>query len=365
MKRLAVARLWHEGNSFSPSATNPEDFRTREWVAGAEAVGFYRGSATEIGAVVEFIAGRADWEAVYLRCAAASPSGPLVAGLYESIRGEIVAGLAQARWDAVYLSLHGAMLAAGVVNPERDLLAAVRDAIGDAPLGASFDLHANLDPAIADLVDVGAGYKTHPHTDMAETGAKAVRLVIDAAEGKTRPACAIARAGCVLPSFNMRTAEGPMAEVAALARDLEAREGLLDVSAFGGFAYGDTPHAGAAALALADADAEAARAAAAEVAAALAERRGRFFVALPTPADGIARALAGRSPGDRARWRCSIPPTTRSRAASATRPGCSARSSRRGPGSPPSSRSFTTPAWSTKRTGSASARAWAARSAAG
>ncbi len=292
MKRLAVARLWHEGNSFSPVATMAGDFHSREWVVGAGAVAFYRGSATEIGAVVDFIAERADWDAVYLRCAAASPAGPLVEGLYQSIRDEIVEGLAGGPWDAVYLSLHGAMLAAGVANPERDLLAAVRDAIGDAPLGVSFDLHANLDPAVADPVDVAVGYKTYPHTDIDETAAKTLRLLADAVAGKTRPACAIAKAGCVLPSFNMRTAEGPMAEVAALARDLETREGLLDVSAFGGFAYGDVPYAGAAALALADGDVEAARIAAAEVAAAIAERRGQFFITLPTPAEGIARALA-------------------------------------------------------------------------
>jgi len=29
--RIAVARLWHEGNSFTPVATRLADFRQREW----------------------------------------------------------------------------------------------------------------------------------------------------------------------------------------------------------------------------------------------------------------------------------------------------------------------------------------------
>ena len=31
-KKLGVARLWHEGNSFSPARTGAEEFRRREWV---------------------------------------------------------------------------------------------------------------------------------------------------------------------------------------------------------------------------------------------------------------------------------------------------------------------------------------------
>ena len=167
--RLAIARLWHEGNSFSPVPTTAESFRSGEWLIGEAAADFYRGAATEGGAAVAFLAARGDWRGEFLRCAAASPAGPLSPGLFEAIRDEIIAGLSRGPWDAVYLSLHGALLAPGVASPELDLLSAVRGVIGATPLAASFDLHANLDPAIAGLVDVAVGYKTHPHVDMFET----------------------------------------------------------------------------------------------------------------------------------------------------------------------------------------------------
>ncbi len=292
MKRLAVARLWHEGNSFSPVRTSADDFRAGEWVAGEAAARFYRGTATEMGAAVDFLERRSDFEGTFLRCAAASPAGPLADGLFEDIRDDIVAGLAAGTWDGVYLSLHGALLAAGVTGPDAALLRAVRGAIGDVPLAASFDLHANLDPAVIDLVDVAVGYKTYPHTDMYDTGAKALGLLAETVAGRIAPVGALARTGVVLPSFNMRTGDGPMAEVAGIAHEIEARGGLLDVSAFGGFAYGDVAYGGASAMAFADGTLEAARDGAARVARALAERRSRFFVALQTPEEGLRRALA-------------------------------------------------------------------------
>ena len=203
MKRLAIARLWHEGNSFSPVATTAESFRAGEWLNGEAAAGFHGGAATEGGAAVAFLHENPDWRGEFLRCAAASPAGPLTSGLFEAIRDEIARGLSGRSWDGVYLSLHGALLAPGVASPEADLLRAVRGVIGDTPLAVSFDLHANLDPAIAGLVDVAVGYKTHPHIDMFETGAKALALLAATAAGEIRPVCAIAKTGCILPSINM------------------------------------------------------------------------------------------------------------------------------------------------------------------
>lgn len=292
-KRLAIARLWHEGNSFSPVPTTAESFRAVEWHSGEAAAAFHRGNATEGGATVAFLDGHPDWQGVFLRCAGASPAGPLPAGLHESIRAEIVAGLKDGGpWDGVYLSLHGALVADGVDSPDRELIEAVRAAIGDTPLAVTFDLHANVDPAIAPLVDVAAGYKTHPHVDMDATATQALGLLDRMVAGDIRPVCAVTKTGQILPSINMRTAAGPMAEIEAVARELEARHGLLDATAYGGFTYGDVPYAGGSAMVCVDGDRTLAQAAADELAAAIKQRRDDFFMTLPGPAEGIARALA-------------------------------------------------------------------------
>jgi microcystin degradation protein MlrC len=292
MKRMAVARLWHEGNSFTPVPTTLDAFRAREWSAGEAAREFYRGTATEIGAAVTFAEEADDWRVSFLRCAAAPPGGPVRDTDFHMIARDILDGLLDSRWDGVYLSLHGALVTDERPRPERDLLRAVRRAIGPARLAVSFDLHANLGPEVTALADIAVGYKTYPHTDMAQTGAKALRLLAGTVDGRIRPAGALAKAGAILTSFNMRTTDGPMAEVAALAAAWQARPGILDATVFGGFAYGDTPDAGAAALVYADGDAELARRAAGEIAAALSARRDRFAVHLPDPDAGLDAALA-------------------------------------------------------------------------
>jgi microcystin degradation protein MlrC len=170
----------------------------------------------------------------------------------------------------------------------------VRAAIGpDVPLGASFDLHGNMDPEIGRLLDIGAGYKTHPHVDQRPTALRVLGVLKRCAAEGLRPKGAIAPMGAILPSINMRTAEGPMAELEAFAAGLEAADpALLDVSTFGGFTYGDTLSAGATAMVWHADSAERARAAAEALAGQMKARRARFFIRLPSPAEGIAQALA-------------------------------------------------------------------------
>ena len=60
-KKLGVARLWHEGNSFSPARTGAEEFRRREWVDPPAARAHYAGTATEMGALFQFLDRNPDW----------------------------------------------------------------------------------------------------------------------------------------------------------------------------------------------------------------------------------------------------------------------------------------------------------------
>jgi microcystin degradation protein MlrC len=297
MKKLGVARLWYEGNSFSPIPTGLPVFEAREFFQGMAAKDFYRGTKTEIGAVVDFAEHSRDWTVEFLLCAAAPPGGPMTQDAFAEIRDTMLDGLGRDQWDAVYLSLHGATITENDPTPELDLLRQVRHVIGRTPLAVTFDLHANLGPEMIDLVDIAVGYKTYPHIDMAEVGARAIALAVDTVAGRIRPVCALAKVPAILTSFNMRTTDGPMAELAARAAEWRRQPGILDASVFGGFAYGDSPFAGASALVVADGDIELAERAARELADAIGEQRDRFTVTLPAPAEALARALA--SSGDK------------------------------------------------------------------
>jgi microcystin degradation protein MlrC len=38
VRRIAIARIWHEANSFNPVLTTLDDFRRREWTKGEDAL---------------------------------------------------------------------------------------------------------------------------------------------------------------------------------------------------------------------------------------------------------------------------------------------------------------------------------------
>lgn len=296
-RKLAIARLWYEANSFTPLRTGLAEFRSREWVSGDAARRFYAGTATEIGGVLDAEPGYPGWDFHYLHCTAAPPGGLIEPAAMAEITRLILDGLRGGAWDGVYLSLHGATAAVDDPTPELHLLQQVRVLIGATPLGASFDLHANLGAETAALLDATSGYHTYPHVDMHLAAQRALRILIDKAEGRARPAIAIAKLLAILPSFNMRTADGPMAEMQQLAEAWRRRPGILDVTIYGGFAYGDSPFAGPAVAVVADGDAALARQAADTLARELAARRERFYVALPDPAEGLRQALATRGAG--------------------------------------------------------------------
>jgi microcystin degradation protein MlrC len=291
-KFLAIAQFSHESNSFTPVPTRAEDFRQVAWLSGEAAIRHYAGTRTELGAAIDFLRAHPAWSGTFLTSAVAMPAGPVEDAVFRAILDEILAGLGSRRWDAAYLALHGAMMRSGNPLADLEILTEVRRAIGGAPLGVSFDLHANLGPGQLPLFDVGAGYKTHPHVDAYETGEKVLRHLVATAEGRLRPKGALVKIKALLPSFNMRTTDGPMAEMVSLAADIERREGLLDVSVFGGFPYADTPYAGGAVLAFADGDARKARGAAERAAREAEAQAPRFHIDLPGAAQAIAQALA-------------------------------------------------------------------------
>ena len=158
MRKLAVARLWYEGNSFSPVPTPLSVFEAREFFAGNAAKDFYRGTKTEIGAVVDFAERTRDWNVEFLLCAAAPPGGAMTQDAFATIRDMILEGLGRDQWDAVYLSLHGATVTETDATPELELLKAVRHVIGRTPLAVAVDLHANLGSSMIDLVDISVGF---------------------------------------------------------------------------------------------------------------------------------------------------------------------------------------------------------------
>lgn len=303
-KRLAVARFWFEGNAFCPLPADMPAFKAYEWHAGDMALASMRGTATELGAVARFADEHPDWEVVVLRCAAALPAGPIDEAVFERLSTDVLdglrAGVGSGGWDAIYLSLHGAAITGQRETPELDLARRISGLLPGVPLGASFDLHGNMSPEWAQIVDIASAYRTHPHVDMAETAARVLAGLRRCVEEEMSTRRVLLNEPIILPSINMRTAAGPMAELEAAAR--QATTGaILDVSVFGGFPYADTTYTGASVLVTSEAAKDPKAVQALEAAQTIMARvhalAPRFRVVLPSADAAIAQALSIESPG--------------------------------------------------------------------
>jgi microcystin degradation protein MlrC len=197
-----VARLWFEGNRFAPGSTGPGEFQRVEWAHGDAALQAGRGTEHELATVADFDAARADWQVQVSRCAAAWPGGPIDDGLFDTFSSELLADLQRWQPDSLYLSLHGAAVAQRHDAPETWLLQRGRAALGDRPLLASFDLHANADPAWAGLLDFGSAYRTYPHVDLRATAARVLARLDSLCRGEMLHG-RIVKLGALLPSFRM------------------------------------------------------------------------------------------------------------------------------------------------------------------
>jgi microcystin degradation protein MlrC len=303
-RRLAVARFWHEGNAFGPLPADTAAFERCEWRRGAAALAAARGTETELAAVVDFSERQPQWDVVTLRCASALPAGPIDEAVFQRYADELgddlVTGLADGGWDAVYLSLHGAAITTARQTPDLDLVRLVRRVLPQVALGASFDLHGNMAPEFAALLDAASVYRTHPHVDMKATAARVLDALHRCVDGGLRTRCVLRNEGVLLGSFNMRTGAGPMRELEAAAR-AATTGAICEVALFGGFPYSDTLHTGASVLVVSDARLDPHCDAAAQAAQALTNEIRRlapaFDVRLPSPREAIAKALADARPG--------------------------------------------------------------------
>lgn len=191
MARIAIGGFQHETNTFAPS---PADYAAFEAGGGWPGVqygeplfGAVAGANIPAAGAIEALRA-AGHQLVGTAWAAASPSAAVTADAFERIAGEMVMRLKAALpVDGVYLDLHGAMVSEQHDDGEGELLRRVREAVGPrVPVAVSLDLHCNFTRAMFERADAFVAYRTYPHVDMADTGARAARLLDQMLRGGTR-----------------------------------------------------------------------------------------------------------------------------------------------------------------------------------
>jgi microcystin degradation protein MlrC len=242
--RIAYGRIFHEANAYSPLLTERAAFERFHHVAGDELARAAELSGVELRSFmphaeltgfVQAARHAGGVELVPLSSSLAVPSGPLSRACFDWVLGELVSRLeAAGPVDGVYLALHGSMQVAELEGaPEAAILGAVRAAVGpNAKLAATFDLHANLTPAVVEALDVLVAYRTNPHWDLAPSGFRAGQRLVAALRGELRPVHAWRKLPMVLGGGMTIDFLSPMRGVFRAMRKLEERPGVVSASLF-------------------------------------------------------------------------------------------------------------------------------------
>jgi microcystin degradation protein MlrC len=181
---LAVGGFQHETNTFAPVPAKFEDFVAPDaWpglVRGADLLDAVRGINLPAAGFIQE-ATSSHHTIVPLTWCSATPSAAVTRDAYERIAAMILEDLRNvSRLDAVYLDLHGAMVAEHINDADGELLRRVRAVVGsDVPVVATLDFHANVSPLMVEQASALISYRTYPHTDMALSGARAMQLLRD------------------------------------------------------------------------------------------------------------------------------------------------------------------------------------------
>ena len=204
-QRIFIAGLFHETHTFVDGKTSLADFKIRR---GEEMLAC-AGNASPLGGVLEY-AKKQEWEISPGIDCRATPSGTVDDEVVETWWSEFE-GAWKPDCDAIYLVLHGAMVAETMRDVEGELLTRIRKLIGgDIPIFGVYDLHANFSFAMAENSDCLVAYRENPHSDAREAAVRAAGLLARCLVESTRPKMYLRQTRIILPPTGVGTADDPM-----------------------------------------------------------------------------------------------------------------------------------------------------------
>lgn len=250
--RVFIAGFLSESNSFSPIPTTIELFKHCHFTNQMSI-----DDHTFWGKPLAFFAEKADqhgWECINSLCAVAMPAGPLTQTTYETIKNQLLSDLRESLpLDAIFLNLHGAMIAENCDDCEGDLLAAIREIVGDKTIiSALLDPHTHLTPKMQSAANIMIWMKEYPHTDAMQRTQEIFDLVDKTLKGEIKPT--YASYDCHAINI-FQTTINPMRNFIDKIQQLEQDDPkILSISPIHGFPWGDTPEIGSRMYILTDDD---------------------------------------------------------------------------------------------------------------
>ena len=297
-KKIAVGGFQHETNTFAPHLATLEAFEHADsWPAltiGEPLFDTMQGLNIPLPGFIE--RAEQDGHSLHPLCwCSAEPSSYVTREAFERVAEIICASLRECdELNAVYLDLHGAMVTEHHEDGEGELLRRVRDIVGPSvPVVISLDLHANVTEGMIEYCDAMTIFRTYPHLDMADTGARAYELLVPLLEGQKLHK-AMRKIPFLFPLTSQCTSFDPCKTIYDGLDGLGEAEGVTSVDFATGFPPADIAECGAAVVAYGE-DADAAEAAAEQVYQQVLAAEADFDVELLDPDTAVTRAMANAS----------------------------------------------------------------------
>ncbi len=251
MPKIAIAGFQHETNTFAPMPTLYDDFQSGgAWPAltqGDQLLKLFAPLNIPMGGFIT-AANAAGWQLHPCLWAGAEPAGYVSADAFNRITDRICEQITAAGdLDAIYLDLHGAMVVDGIEDGEGEVLRRIRQRVAGAdrlPIAVSLDLHGNMTPEFFALASAVTVYRTYPHIDMADTGARAQKLLATLLQRGTAFASAFRQLDYLIPLPSQSTMRDPARQIYA-AIESSVNEGVDSVDLALGFPPADIQHCGA------------------------------------------------------------------------------------------------------------------------
>ncbi len=291
--RVGVGSIFQESNQFAATQTDLSLFRN-SYVHEGGALFQLAGTDCEVAGILATCADEGA-QVLPLLAARSVSGGPLSDDCYAYLKETLLARLrAAAPLDGLVLAMHGSMVTASQLDPEGDLLDAVRQIVGpDLPIVMTLDLHAHVTPRMVSQATALVSFTHYPHDDTFSTGERGVSLLLRTLQGDVKPVMALAKVPILCGGYNGQTfGDAPMAHLTRRARQLETQPAVLSVSCFQVHPYNDLPGMGCGSVVVTDNDPDLAARKARELAAEFWARRRTFESEILPISEAVARGRA-------------------------------------------------------------------------
>ncbi|MEO6136545.1 MAG: M81 family metallopeptidase [Ginsengibacter sp.] len=296
-KRVCIAGIAHESNTFSNQPTTLVNFEKGHLRFGNDIIKEFKNAFHEIGGMLQALEEQGI-EAVPVFFANAVPGGIIESETYQYLLQRLLQHLEKSLpFDGCLLVPHGA----GVSEHKKDMdghwLSEVRKVVGsNMPIVTTLDLHANVSHKMIEATNAMISYRNNPHIDQRERGKEAAALMASALKGKVKPVQSFVQLPLAISIEQQCTSVLPLKEVYDFIEKLRSGKNVLSVSLLLGFPYADVEEMGTSIIVVTDNDKSLADGIANELGQFILERKKLFFGQKKSAATCIAEAASSAKP---------------------------------------------------------------------